>query len=303
MDLLIIYSEAQKGTLVSLATLLHDKGIRFVPWALPEGWTIQDSEELVHSLKSTTHWLFLLTNADRTNPAYVFAAGYSVAVHERCFVLDVEGDTSPGYWKALITVCPDFPSLVEALEVERERWEQVLSRLEAKARLVERGLEVSNTAFIEAVSDGDVASCELFLHAGFSADLVNKRGVSVLSLAVRAAHVGVLRLLLDAGADLNLSSRDRGNSPVMDAAAEGLTEIVEELILKGADLSGVSRNGQNALVLAIGKGSEDAAALLLEAGADPFLADKLGMNACQYARLLGRTDFLGLVTKKFPGQA
>jgi ankyrin repeat protein len=113
----------------------------------------------------------------------------------------------------------------------------------------------------------------------------------------------VIRRLLDAGADVNLRSRDRDNSPLMDAAAEGLTDIVRELISRGADLDGLSRNGQSALVLAIGKGAQDVAAILLEGGADPFVVDKLGMNACQYAQLLGRQDFLALVASKFPGQA
>jgi len=299
LDLLIIYSEAKKGALVSLATLLHEKGIRFVPWALPQTWGVQDSEGLVQTLKSTSHWLFLFSPADASHPASLFAAGYSVAVHERCFILDEEGKV-PGYWKTLFNICRDFPTLVAALEDERQRWNLSLSRLEAQVRLVDRGLEVSNTAFVEAVRDGDGTSCELFLQAGFSPDQVNKKGVSVLCLAVRSAHVGVLRMLLDAGADLNLRSRDRENSPLMDAAAEGLTDLVGELIQRGADLSGVSRNGQNALVLAIGKGAQDAAALLLEAGADPFLADKLGMNACQYAQLLGRKEFLALMAEKFP---
>jgi ankyrin repeat protein len=89
----------------------------------------------------------------------------------------------------------------------------------------------------------------------------------------------------------------------MDASAEGLTDMVQELIRRGADLSGLSRNGQNALVLAIGKGAQDIAAILLDAGADPFVADKLGMNACQYAQLLGRKEFQALVQSKFPDKA
>jgi len=302
LDLLILYSEKRKGELVSLATLLHQKGIRFHPLPLPDRWGVSDSEDLLHYLKDSTHWLFLVDKDDLANPAFLFASGYCLAVHERCFLLDVEGALFPGSWKTLLTICPDFPSLVEVLESERQRWSLFLARLEAKGKLVERGLEVSNTAFLEAVEKGDQGSCELFLQAGFSPDLANKKGVSALCLAARSAHLGVLKLLIDGGADVNLRSKDRDNSPLMDASAEGLTDIVGELIHRGADLSGLSRNGQNALVLAIGKGAQDIAALLIEAGADPFVPDKLGMNACQYAQLLGRTDFLTVVKAKFPGR-
>jgi hypothetical protein len=302
LELLIVYSETKKGELVSLASLLHQKGIRFHPLALPSRWGIQDSEDLLHYLKDFNHWLFLLGPDDLANPAFLFASGYCVAIHERCYLLDPEGGLLPGYWKTLLNVCPDFPTLVETLDAERARWAQFLQRLEAKGKLVERGLEVTNSVFIEAVEKGDQASCDLFLQAGFSPDLTNKKGVSILCLAVRAAHLGVVRLLLDGGADVNLRSRDRDNSPLMDAAAEGLTDIVRELLARGADLAGLSRNGQSALVLAIGKGAQDVALILLEAGADPFVADKLGMNACQYAQLLGRQDFLGQVAARYPGK-
>lgn len=303
MDLLILYSDTKKGELVSLATLLHEKGIHFHPLALPNSWSVGASEDLLHYLKDNTHWLFLVNRADLAHPAFLFSAGYCLAVHERSYILDVEGALVPGYWKTMITVCPDFPSLVQTLEAERQRWSVFLTRLEAKGKLVERGLEVSNTAFLEAVEKGDQGSCELFLQAGFSPDLANKKGVNVLCLAVRSVHLGVVRQLLDRGADVNLRSKDRDNSPLMDAAAEGLLDIVRELIHRGADLSGVSRNGQNALVLAIGKGAQDIAGILLDAGADPFLADKLGMNACQYAQLLGRHEFLARVQAKYPDRA
>lgn len=302
MDLLILYSETKKGELISLATLLHQKGIQFHPLPLPTHWRVGDSEDLLHYLKDNTHWLFLVHSDDLANPAFLFASGYCLAIHERTYLLDVEGALVPGYWKTLMTVCPDFDTLVVTLEAERQRWSLFLLRLDAKGKLVERGLEVSNSSYLEAVEKGDQGSCQLFLQAGFSPDLANKKGVSVLCLAVRSAHLGVLRLLLDQGADVNLRSRDRDNSPLMDASAEGLTDIVRELIRRGADLSGLSRNGQNALVLAIGKGAQDIAGILLEAGADPFVSDKLGMNACQYAQMLGRKEFLAQVSTKFPGR-
>ena len=302
MDLLIVYSDGKKGQLVSLATLLHQKGIQFHPLPLPHAWDIHDSEDLVHYLKDHTHWLFLVSSDDLDNPTFLFASGYCVSVRERCYFLDTEGGLVPAYWKNLFTVCPDFSSLVQTLEAERQRWELFLSRLEAKGHLVERGQEVSNTSFIEAVEKGDVGSSELFLRAGFSPDLNNKKGVSVLCLAVRASHFGVVRILLDHGADVNLRSRDRDNTPLMDAAAEGNLEMVKELLARGSDLSGLSRNGQNSLVLAIGKGAQDVAQVLLDAGSDPFVQDKLGMNACQYAQLLGRSEFLARVLERYPGK-
>ncbi len=302
MDLLVVYSDTKKGELVSLASLLHEKDIRFQPVVLPQRWSVADSEPLYQALYASSHWLFLVADRDLDNPALLFCMGYCIAVHERCYVLDSDQSPVPVYWRTLVQVCPDFNALVQALDTDRQKWRLHLTRLEARTRLTERGLDITNSAFVDAVGQGDLTSCDLFVQAGFSPNLSNKQGVGLVSLAVRSSHLGVLRLLLDAGADINQISKDRGNTPVMDASAEGLTEIARELVQRGASMEGTSRNGQGVLVLAIGKGAEDIAALLLEAGADPFVADKLGMNACQYAQLLGRQDFLRRVKDKFPEQ-
>jgi hypothetical protein len=300
LDLLVVYSDAKRGELVSLASLLMEKDIRFRPEVLPQQWLVEDSEALCQALRRSSHWLFLVADHDLNSPAFLFSIGYCLAVQERCFLLGSELNSVPAYWRTLIQVCPDFNSLVQALDAERLTWQRYLAQRDARARLTERGIDATNTAYLDAVTQGDLTSCGLFVQAGFSPNLANKQGVGVLSLAVRSSHLGVLRLLLDAGADMNQVSQDRGNTPVMDAAAEGLTEIAQELIQRGASLEGTSRNGQSVLVLAIGKGAQDIAGLLLDAGADPFVSDKLGMNASQYAQLLGRQDFLAKLKAKYP---
>ena len=178
------------------------------------------------------------------------------------------------------------------LWTEKERWERFLKRLEAKDALVERGVEVSNSGFLEAVAAGDTGSVELYLEAGFSPDLCNKKGVPALVCAIRNAHFITMRTLLDHGATLDLKASDRDTTALMDAASLGEAAAVQELVERGAQLDQQSKDGQTALVLALGKGDDQCALILLQAGANPDIEDKLGMSARKYAQLFGRTKIL-----------
>jgi len=295
LELLILHSNSRAAELAPLVSRLSQDGISPEFWPFPDRWAVVHADALAVALRTHSHWLLMPAPLDRAHPAFVFAAGFGTGVGERCYLYDTEG-----YGAGSFHVYESADALAEALFSERRRWQQLQSRRTARDLIAERGLEVSLSAYFETASLGDVAACRLYLDAGFSPDLSDQKGVSVLSRAVRAGHLAVVRLLLDAGADVNHLSRDRGNSALMDAAADGQTDIVAELLARGADLSGVSRNGQNVLVLAVGRGAEDTAALLLDAGADPFVADKLGSDAVRYAHLLGRKRFLELVKAKFP---
>lgn len=297
MDILIIYSETKKGELLSLASLLFQKNIRFNPLSLPTQWSIDDSEDLLFHLKNNTHSMFIIDKADRSNAFFVFAAGYCLGSHEKSYLLDIEGEVFPLFWEKRFNYSRTFEDFIEKIYQEKIRWEEFLLRLEAKGALVERGLEVTKTALIEAVESGDAQSTELFMKAGFSANLTDKKGVPLLCLAVRSNHFNNIQVLLQYGADINLKSLDRDNTALMDASAEGNDEVIAELITRGAQLDCQSRNGQTALILAIGKGADSSAKLLIEAGADGFVSDKLGMSAFMYAQLFGRKEIQELIEK------
>lgn len=110
----------------------------------------------------------------------------------------------------------------------------------AKSRILEMGFEIDIRDFVEVVSEGETM------------------------VAVRKGHVQIATLLIDNGADINTVSGDRGNTPVMDAAAEIHFEILTRLVNAGAMLDIKSKSGQTALVLAVGRQDEDAALFKLD---------------------------------------
>lgn len=167
----------------------------------------------------------------------------------------------------------------------------------AKSRILEMGLEIGIKDLIEMVSEGDTMAAEQFLKAGFSLDSCDKNGVSLLNIAVRKGNLKIVSLLINNGANINIVSGDRGNTPVMDAAAEGYTEILTKLIRSGAELNLKSKSGQTALILAVGCKAEDAALVLIESGADIDIKDDLGMHAKKYAELFKLKRVLSIMDK------
>ncbi|MEI8092750.1 MAG: ankyrin repeat domain-containing protein [Spirochaetales bacterium] len=302
MDLLVLYTDRRTDDFQQLERRLSSLEITSHGLPVASHWSVNDSEDVLFQLKEHSHYLFLLGEDELAHPMFIFASGYFLALGERSFIWESGKASFPGFWGNTIFISRALDDLLARLIAEKQRWKDFLERLEAKGQLLERGFEVTPSALFETVEKGDTTSVELFLKAGFTPDQTNKKGVSLLGLAIRFSHLSVLRLLLQWGADINLRSRDRDNTPVMDAAAEGHLEMLQELIQKGADLAGQSRNGQNALVLAIGKGADAVSRVLLEAGADPFVDDKLGMSALKYAQMFGRKEIVEMVSTMYPGR-
>ncbi len=157
--------------------------------------------------------------------------------------------------------------------------------------------------FIKTVTSGELRIVNLFLRAGLSPDTRDMQGVPVLSLAVRSKHGAVVKLLLSRGASIDAVSDDRGNTALMDAAAEGMKSIVIRLIKAGANIDQKSKNGQTALILAVGQKNFRIAELLIEAGADLHIKDALGMSARDYAKLFKEDELLSFIDAHSGGES
>ena len=84
---------------------------------------------------------------------------------------------------------------------------------------------------------------ETFIQDGFPF-----AGASALHLSVLRKNIEITNLLLDAGADIEIKSRDGFDStPLIWAAFWGIPEMVELLVESGADLEAVDAFGTSAL--------------------------------------------------------
>ena len=90
-----------------------------------------------------------------------------------------------------------------------------------------------------------------------------------LVFATYFGHLGAVRVLIEAGADINKHATYPKRSALWMACDRGRPDIVMQLIKAGADVNAKSiTDGTSTLVMAVGRGYEACVALLINAGAD-----------------------------------
>lgn len=125
----------------------------------------------------------------------------------------------------------------------------------------------------------------LLLAAGLLAPLAQAGQKDRACKAVlNAAHSGedALKQHLSTGANVD-SRDDDGETPLMKAADDGHTAIVEALLKAGADVNAIDEDGQTALMMAADEGHVQIVKLLLNAGANVNAKDEDGETALMKA--------------------
>jgi len=92
-------------------------------------------------------------------------------------------------------------------------------------------------------------------------------------------QIEMVKFLLEKGADVNVRSKDNGNTALHFAAARNYTRIMPLLIDFHADIDAVNNNGETALFIAAQAGMPDAVRVLLQHGADPDILNISGTTS------------------------
>jgi len=153
--------------------------------------------------------------------------------------------------------------------------------------LLEYGADVNhqdrlgNTPLITASDVGNAAIAKLLLERGADASLKDKYGFTATSLALqRRGRLQVAYVLLDYGADVS-------NGDFLSAALRWKDHaLLKKLIAKGINVNRSPGREVTALGLAVHYDDAEALRILLEAGADPRIADADGETA--YAQAIRR---------------
>lgn len=98
--------------------------------------------------------------------------------------------------------------------------------------------------------------------------------------------------------NLSALQADGRFTPLMRAAKEGRLEIVEELLLRGADLAVTNVDGCNALWLACYNGNHAIIETLVNAGIDLNLQNGNGASALMYVASNSKPDLVKLLLAK-----
>lgn len=189
-----------------------------------------------------------------------------------------------------------------------------------------------DTRLLYAAQRGDAPAIGRLLKEPVDLDPRDAQGRTPLMLATLGNHLEAARVLIEAGADVNAKDA-RQDSPYLYAGASGLNEILRLTLAHGADLTSTNRYGGTALIHAAERGHVQTVQLLihagvevnhlnrlhwtalleavilgdggprhvqivralLDAGADPAIADKEGVTALEHAKARGFSEMAALL--------
>jgi hypothetical protein len=174
------------------------------------------------------------------------------------------------------------------------------ARNRAKYELLEKGIPFNEESLANCVIGGNREAVNLFLEAGISPNTADSFGVPLLNLAARMGHRNIAKILLKAGAEVNRQAGDRLSTALFDAVAGRHYGMVKDLLARNADVNLKSRDGQSALIIAVGINDETSVELLLKAGANADEPDSLGVSGRKYADLFKKPVMVSLFNAYAP---
>ncbi len=158
------------------------------------------------------------------------------------------------------------------------------------------------TALHTCAHAGKVDAAKVLIARGASLDAGDSwRGQTPLMWATAEGHPEMMRVLIEAGADVNARStiiawerqrtsepRDKwlppgGLTPLLFAAREGCVDCTKVLLSSGADPNIVDPDQYTPLVISLINGHFDVAGALIDAGANLDMQDKVGRTALMAA--------------------
>jgi ankyrin repeat protein len=118
-------------------------------------------------------------------------------------------------------------------------------------------------------------------------------GFTALHLAAFFGHASAARVLLEAGADPSLLSRNPlAVMPLHSAAAGRAADVVRELVTHGAPIDEPQRHGYTPLLQAAANGDAESVSILLAHGADATRRTDDGQDARALAAASGHHDVI-----------
>ncbi|WP_370586098.1 ankyrin repeat domain-containing protein [Tessaracoccus sp. MC1679] len=151
--------------------------------------------------------------------------------------------------------------------------------------------ERDRTALLLAATFDHVAVAEVLVAMGADPDALDDRHDTPWLVTGVTGSVAMLEALLPANPDLTIRNRFGGLSPI-PASERGHVEYVRRVVQTGVDIDHVNNLGWTAMLEAVvlgdgGPRHQEIVQILLDAGADPTIADRDGVTPLQHAERRG----------------
>jgi hypothetical protein len=180
--------------------------------------------------------------------------------------------------------------LAAAFQGQAEELKAILDTVEADEEGVKK-IEGGLTALLLACVRGHAESVRVLLDAGVDVNGKTARGGTPLMWAAgsRDNTTETVQVLLEAGAAVNAKTSD-GRTALMDAAMQGNTDAAKVLLRAGADIEEYTEEGTTPLMEAARHGNAETVQLLLENGARVNAVDREGRTALKQAAAAGHAE-------------
>lgn len=150
------------------------------------------------------------------------------------------------------------------------------------------------TALMSAAEQGDLDTVRMLVDAGADVNLMSESGFSALIIACAHGHLPVVQYLFASGGALLTSKHPQDITPLMYAAAGGFIEVVQYLLdqpqMSAEFVNKRHASGGSALTEAASANHKDVLQALIIAGADPLVVDNDGITGLMAAAAEGYTD-------------
>lgn len=143
---------------------------------------------------------------------------------------------------------------------------------------------------VRALKNNDLSAI-ISISKDINLDTVDSHGETLLWKAVQKGKVDIAEVLINAGANINLPDKD-GWSPLHMAVLNQDINMVDLILKYTPQINDQNKYGNNAIWIAVyyANGRTDIINLLLDAGADPYQKNNVGINAIQLAQVIANYD-------------
>ncbi|XP_069677993.1 uncharacterized protein [Periplaneta americana] len=157
--------------------------------------------------------------------------------------------------------------------------------------------------FRRAVYEGNSAKLSALVQLGINVSKVFYRDKSPLRLAVDMNHCDIVRILLEAGANVNYKHIHlQGQSVIHRVGYTGNIQILHMLLNKGANLEETDEDGNTVLIIAAEFSSLEMVKELVKLGANLDVTNKRGNKALQHAKYFNTKDVSDWMIEQYPGR-
>ena len=155
------------------------------------------------------------------------------------------------------------------------------------------------TALMKAVNSNDAAAVRKLIAQGANVDELEPNGDAPLVMAAYLGHTEIVRLLLEAGADVQAVDPGMKATALHAASYAGRTEAAKLLVQYHIDIDKQGPyKGYTALHDAIWQNTVDVALVLIDAGANLTLKSHSGETPLDFARSKHASKIVAMLEAK-----